>query len=114
MNTDNNDTVNPKSYVKKGFWISLGAAGGISLLLLSFIGIILIKNNISNVSYYWKTLWYSKEQKDFMKCWEKEYPIYMNAPLPSLDRKYIPPRPPQEICKEKGFKPFPPYDKAIE
>ena len=113
MNTDDKEKVNPKSYVKKGFWISLGAVGGISLLLLSFIGIILIKNNISNVSYYWKTFWYSKEKKDFMKCWEKEYPIYMNAPL-TLENGYTSPKPPQEICKEKGFKPFPPYDKAIK
>ena len=48
-----------------------------------------------------------------MKCWEKEYPIWVNAPR-TWENGYINPRPPQEICKEKGFKPFPPYDKAIE
>jgi hypothetical protein len=56
MNTDNNDKVNPKSYVKKGFWISLGAAGGIGIIAISITGISELSTFVGNIPVAYRAL----------------------------------------------------------
>ena len=115
-NQDKDNLVNPKSYIKKGFWISLGAAGGIAVISIGVGSIIILgfyqREVFGKLGNIWNELWYSKEQKEFVECWKKEYSSYMNTPFPNLnDKDFTTPKTPTKICKEKGFKPFPPYNK---
>jgi hypothetical protein len=56
MDTDNNEKVNPKSYIKKGFWISLGAAGGIGIIAISIIGIGEVSTFLGNIPVAYRAL----------------------------------------------------------
>ena len=116
MSADGNEKVNSKSYIKKGFWISLGAIGGIAVITTGIGSIFILglyqREVFGKLGNFWNELWYSKEQKEFIECWKKEYTNYMNTPFPNLnDKDFTIPKTPTKICKAKGFKPFPPYNK---
>jgi hypothetical protein len=64
MDNDNNEKVNPKSYIKKGFWISLGAVGGIGIIAIGIIGIGELPTFIGNIPTAYKVL----TQKDSEYC----------------------------------------------
>jgi hypothetical protein len=115
--TNNENSVNDlKSYLKKGFWIPFGAICGIAVITIGIGSIFILglyqREVFGKLGYSWNELWYSKEQKRFIECWKKEYSYYMNTPFPNLNHKdFIIPKTPTKICMEKGFKPFPPYNK---
>jgi len=50
------DLVNPKSYIKKGFWISLGAAGGIGIIAIGIIGIGELSTFVGNIPVAYRAL----------------------------------------------------------
>ncbi len=45
----NDENVDSKTYIKKGFWISLGAAAGIGLVGASIMGISELPTFIGNI-----------------------------------------------------------------
>ena len=111
MNTDDKEKVNPKSYVKKGFWISLGAIGGLTILICS-AGLILLmilflskeKDNIDKMALNvldFATL--NKEQKQFKSCYEKKEIQYKDYWFWKGREKYIPFYT-STICEKEGFK----------
>jgi len=55
-NQDKDNLVNPKSYIKKGFWISLGAAGGIGIIAIGIIGIGELSSFVSNIPVAYRAL----------------------------------------------------------
>lgn len=60
----NDENVNSKTYIKKGFWISLGAAAGIGLVGASIMGISELPTFIGNIPVAYKVL----TQKDSDYC----------------------------------------------
>jgi|LauGreDrversion4_2_1035121.scaffolds.fasta_scaffold1539061_2 hypothetical protein len=56
MDNDNNEKVNPKLYIKKGFWISLGAVGGIAIIAIGVIGIGELSSFVSNIPVAYRAL----------------------------------------------------------
>lgn len=60
----NDENVNSETYIKKGFWISLGAAAGIGLVGASIIGISELPTFIGNIPVAYKVL----TQKDSEYC----------------------------------------------
>ena len=64
IKTMNNKNQHPKTYIQKGFWISLGAAAGIGLVGASIIGISELSTFIGNIPVAYKVL----TQKDSDYC----------------------------------------------
>jgi hypothetical protein len=107
---------------KAGFWGSFGFICGISsVIAIIFIAITLyssFEGIKSKVDYEWKRLWYSKEEKQFDDCFQKEYQ-YMDSLSDSrvgidFDErperyKYLEGGSPIERCVRKGLKPFGSY-----
>jgi hypothetical protein len=60
---NNNEKVNSKTYIKKGFWISLGAAAGIGLVGASIMGISELSTFIGNIPVAYKVL--TQEDSDY-------------------------------------------------
>jgi hypothetical protein len=108
------DDLTPITYIKKGFWISLGATGGMIVIALGIGSIIVVglhqRDNLGRLGQFWNELWYNKEQREFIKCWREEYTPYMNTTITDIEKFGIP-KTPTEICKARGLKPFFPYNK---
>lgn len=98
----------PSYYIKKGFWISLGISSGIIVVCFGIGTINFVLSNIKNPMWaprvFWETLWYNKEQKLFYDCWIKQAKVDVYKSALTLSKS------PTTICKEKGLRPFPPYD----
>jgi hypothetical protein len=108
--TSSEEKAESKTYIRKGFWLSLGAAAGIGLITLS-AGLVLLsvlyRREIMDYTIHsWEKLWYSQEQKDFVKCYTEEFSKYMSISPTSITPL---PKTPTQICKERGHKPFPPF-----
>ncbi len=114
MTSNQNEDVTPATYIKKGYWISFGATGGLIVIALGIGSIIVVglyqRDILGRLGRFWNELWYNKEQKEFAKCWKKEYTPYMNKTITDIE-KFGVPITPTEICKARGLKPFPPYNK---
>jgi len=63
-NRSDEEQVNSKTYIKKGFWISLGAAAGIGLVGASIMGISELSTFTGNIPVAYKVL----TQKDSVYC----------------------------------------------
>lgn len=117
MSAGDNEKVNSKSYIKKGFWISLGAIGGLGITGIIIISIFTLglygKEYFKYAIHLWNTLWYNQEQKEFKNCFDKEFMTFMKPTTFTKSGDIIIRKSPAQICKEKGFKPFPPYDETV-
>ena len=111
-----------KTFFIAGFWGSIGFAFGIGAIIIAATTIYIIpfhfREHKERLSYEWKRLWYTQDQRKFEECFRKEY-AYMNK-LPNnwtIDKgpdtttfgKYLKEGGPTEKCKEKGLKPFGTY-----
>ena len=101
----------PLVLVKKGFWISLGATGGIAALGLSFVilssTIVASYKNIgilsSNLQDAWDNVTLNKEQKQFKSCYKRKETTYEGYWLWKGREKYIPYYI-SALCEKEGFK----------
>jgi len=108
-----------KTFFIAGFWGSIGFIFGIGSIIITAIAVYIIplyyREYKQKVSYEWKRLWYTQDQRKFEECWRKEY-NYMNTlpnnwtiekgPETTSFGKYLKEGGPTEKCKEKGLKPF--------
>ena len=108
---NNDERVNSKTYIKKGFWIFLGIfsglvtlVGGVGLILLAILFLSKEKDSIGKTALNivdFATL--NKEQKQFKSCYEKKEIQYKDYWLWKGREKYIPYYI-SYLCEKEGYK----------
>lgn len=107
---------------KAGFWGSFGFLfgifSGIAIILIAITLYFCIEDIRGRFNSEWERLWYSKEEREFDDCAQKEYQYMdsLSADRVSFDMEEVPERykyleggSPIERCIRKGLKPFGPY-----
>jgi hypothetical protein len=110
-NENKNDFINPKSYIKRGFWISFGFGGGVVALGIVFIVLSStivasykhIGNLSGNIQDVWDNITLNKEQKQFKSCYKRKEITHKGYWLWKGREKYIPYYI-SALCEEEGYK----------
>lgn len=109
--TNKNGRAFPFSYLKKGFWISLGAAAGITTLGLGLVAISLVFRyshaNIERLNIglqdTWDGITLTTEQTQFKSCYKIKERTHGDYWLWKRREKYIPCYI-GVLCEKEGFK----------